>query len=101
MTCLSTKLMNRLAVLLRTSLLFGELNYIMLRLLFSLRFWMSFLQFNDTQGKNCTLQNSVQKFIEIHGWLLLTIFIRLHNQLSSFNSIIVQMSEKRDSSNRQ
>ena len=27
------------------------------------------------------------------GWLLLTFFIRLHNQLSSFNSIIVQMSE--------
>ena len=32
---------------------------------------------------------------------LLTFFICLHNQLSSFNSIIVQMSEKRDSSNRQ
>ena len=30
---------------------------------------------------------------------LLTFFICLHNQLSSFNSIIVQMSEKRDSSN--
>ena len=41
------------------------------------------------------------KFIEIHGWLLLTFFIYLHNQLSSFNSIIVQMSEKRDSSNKQ
>ena len=40
---------------------------------------------------------SVQKFIEIQGWLLLTFFI-LRNQLSSFNSIIVQMSEKRDSS---
>ena len=33
-------------------------------------------------------------FIEIQGWLLLTFFICLHNQLSSFNSIIVQMSEK-------
>ena len=31
--------------------------------------------------------------------LFLTFFICLHNQLSSFNSIIVQMSEKRDSSN--
>ena len=29
------------------------------------------------------------------------VFICLHSQLSSFNSIIVQMSEKRDSSNRQ
>ena len=35
----------------------------------------------------------LQKFIEIQGWLLLTFFICLHNQLSSFNSIIVQMSE--------
>ena len=38
--------------------------------------------------------DSVQKFIEIQGWLLLTFFICLHNQLSSLNSIIVQMSEK-------
>ena len=38
---------------------------------------------------------AAQKFIEIQGWLLLTLFICLHNQLSSFNSIIVQMSEKR------
>ena len=38
---------------------------------------------------------SVQISIETHGWLLLTIFICLRNQLSSFNSIIVQMSEKR------
>ena len=38
---------------------------------------------------------SLQKFIEIRGWLLLTFFICLHNQLRSFNSIIVQMSEKR------
>ena len=37
--------------------------------------------------------DSVQKFIEIQGWLLLTFFICLHNQLSSLNSIIVQMSE--------
>ena len=37
----------------------------------------------------------VQKFIEIQVWQLLTFFKCLHNQLSSFNSIIVQMSEKR------
>ena len=43
----------------------------------------------------------LKKIIEIQGWLLLTFFICLHNQLSSFDSIIVQMSEKRDSSNRQ
>ena len=41
------------------------------------------------------------KFIKIQGWLLLTFFKCLHNQLSSFNSIIVPMSEKGDSSNRQ
>ena len=35
------------------------------------------------------------KFIEIQGWLRLTVFMYLHNQLRSFNSIIVQMSEKR------
>ena len=45
--------------------------------------------------------DSVQKFIEIQVWLLLTFFICLHNQLSSFNSIIVETSEKRDSSSRQ
>ena len=45
--------------------------------------------------------DSVQKFIEVQDWLLLTFFICLHNQLSSFNSIIVQMSEKHDSSSGQ
>ena len=45
--------------------------------------------------------DSVQEFNEIRGWLLLTFFICLHDQLSSFNSIIVQMSEKHDSSSRQ
>ena len=45
--------------------------------------------------------NLVQKFIEIQGWLLLTFSICLHNQLSSFNSIIVRMPEKRNLSNRQ
>ena len=55
-------------------------------------------EINDTHMEEL---DSVQKFIEIQGWLLLTFFMCLHNQLSSFNSIIVQMSEKRDSSNRQ
>ena len=41
------------------------------------------------------LLRSVQKFIEIQGWLFLKFFICLHNQLNSFNSIIVQMSEKK------
>ena len=50
-----------------------------------------------SQGKTCALLNSVQKFTETPGWLLLTFFIYLHNQLSHFNSIIVQMPEKRDS----
>ena len=50
---------------------------------------------NDTHME---VPDSAQKIIEIQGWLLLTFFICLHNQLSSFNSIIVQMSEKRDSS---
>ena len=45
----------------------------------------------DTQMEEL---DSVQKFSEIQGWLLLTFFICLHNQLSSFNSIIVQISEK-------
>ena len=50
---------------------------------------------NNTHMKELA---SVQKFIEMQGWLLLTFFVYLHNQLSSFNSIIVQMSKKRDSS---
>ena len=50
------------------------------------------LIFNDTHLEEL---DSVQIFIEIQGRLLLTFFICLHNQLSSFNSIIVQMSEKR------
>ena len=34
--------------------------------------------FNDTQMEEL---DSVQKFIEIQGWLLLTFFICLHNQV--------------------
>ena len=62
--------------------------FLLLSLLFLSRFHMEEL-------------DSVQKFIEVQGWLLLTFFICLHNQLSSFNSIIVQMSEKHDSSSGQ
>ena len=40
-----------------------------------------------------------QKFIKVQGCLLLT-FFHMFTQSSSFNSIIVQMSEKRHSSNR-
>ena len=50
--------------------------------------------FNDTLMKEL---DSIQKFIEIEGWLLLTFFICLHNQLISFNSTMVQMFEKHDS----
>ena len=50
---------------------------------------------NDTHMEELA---SVQKFTEIQGWLRLTFFTRLHNQLSSFNSTIVKMSEKCDSS---
>ena len=53
---------------------------------------------NDTHMEEL---DSVQKFFEIQGWLPLTFFICLHNQLSSFHAIIVQMPEKRDSSSRQ
>ena len=56
---------------------------------------------NDTHREKLVLKRIHTKIFEMQGWLLLTFFICLHNQLSSFNSIIVQMSEKRDSSNRQ
>ena len=45
--------------------------------------------------------DSVQEFNKIQGWLLLTFLLCLHNQLSSFNYVIVQISEKHDSSSRQ
>ena len=34
------------------------------------------------------LLNSVQEFIEIEAWLLLTFFLCLHNQLLSMHSIV-------------
>ena len=50
---------------------------------------------NDLPGKNFCFTEFSTKFMEILGWLLLTFFIYLNDQLSSFNSIIIQMSEKR------
>ena len=35
---------------------------------------------NDTHQEKCVLLNSVQEFIEIEVWLLLKIFLCLHNQ---------------------
>ena len=54
----------------------------------------SFSKYIDVNDTHMQELDSVQKFIETQGCLLLTFFICLHNQLSSFNSIIV-MSEKR------
>ena len=55
--------------------------------------------------KNCVFLNSVQEFIEIKTWLLLTFFVCLHNQWSSIFSITtywrVQMFEKYDSLDKQ
>ena len=53
--------------------------------------------FNDTHMEE---RDSGQKFIKTQGWMLLTFFICLYNQLSFFNSIIVKMPEKHDSSSR-
>ena len=58
--------------------------------------WASYMH-----GSLIISHDSVQKFIEIQGWLLLTLSICLHNQLSSLNSIIVQMSGKHNSLSRQ
>ena len=60
-----------------------------------------FVKLTILKWKNLCFNELVQNFIEIQGWLLLMFSICLHNQLSYFNSIIVQMSEKRDSSYRQ
>ena len=43
---------------------------------------------NDTHKKICVLLNSVQEFIEIEAWLLLTFFLCLHNQLYFIHSIV-------------
>ena len=39
-----------------------------------------------SHARTCAL---LKKFIEIQGWVFLTFFICFHNQLSTFNSIIV------------
>ena len=50
--------------------------------------------------KNCVLLNSVQEFIEIEAWLLLTSYLR--NQFLYYSIAAgVQMFEKCDSSSRQ
>ena len=43
-----------------------------------------------THGRTCAL---LKKLIEMQGWLLLTFFICLLNQLSSFKPIIVRKNE--------
>ena len=59
---------------------------------------------NNTHRENFVLLNSVQEFIEIQAWLLLTFFLFLPNQLISVYYIItnirVQMFKKCDSSIR-
>ena len=46
------------------------------------------LQFKARNKENCALLNSVQEFIEIEPWLLLTFFPCLHSQLNSIHSIV-------------
>ena len=76
------------------------------RHLFKVRF-LIFVKYQLTivTGKSYVLLSSVQEFIEIEAWLLLTFFLCLHNQSSSIHSTVtnekVQMFEKGDSSNRQ
>ena len=43
---------------------------------------------NNTHRENFVLLNSVQEFIEIQAWLLLTFFLCLHNQLISIYYIV-------------
>ena len=43
---------------------------------------------NNTPRENFVLLNSVQEFIEIQAWLLLTFFLCLHNQLISIYYIV-------------
>ena len=73
--------------------LYFFVKYLFLKLVHSsfFFFWTDLTRLTFTYSKSTS--------IEIKGWLLLTFSICLHNQLSSFNSIIVQISEKRDSSN--
>ena len=57
---------------------------------------------NDTHRANCVLLNSIQEFINLEAWLLLTFSLCLHNLLILIYSIVAcQMFEKCNSSNRQ
>ena len=46
---------------------------------------------NDTHRENFVLLNSVQEFIVIQAWLLLTFFLCLHNQLISVYYIVTKL----------
>ena len=46
---------------------------------------------NNTHRENFVLLNSVQEFIEIQAWLLLTFLLCLHNQLISIYYIVTQL----------
>ena len=52
-------------------------------------------------GKNCVLFNSVQEFIKIEAWLLLTFFICLQSIKSIVTYLRAQMFKNSDSSYRQ
>ena len=47
--------------------------------------------FNNTHRENFVLLNSVQEFIEIQVWLLLSFFLSLHNQLISVYYIVTKL----------
>ena len=57
------------------------------------RFLTSGKRLPIAREKNCVILNSIQEFIEIEAWLLLTIFIRLHNQLSYLHSSTIKYLE--------
>ena len=47
--------------------------------------------FNNTHRENFVLLKSVQEFIEIQAWLLLSFFLSLHNQLISVYYIVTKL----------
>ena len=65
---------------------------------------VSITSFSRILTEKTVLLNSVKEFIEIEAWLLLNVFLRLHNPLISIHSIVtylrIQMLEKCDSANR-
>ena len=48
---------------------------------------------NDTHWKNCVLLNSVQEFIEIEPWLLLTFFLYLQSNFYTFYCRILKSTD--------